>query len=292
MEKRKALGKGLQALIPNIKPDVETAISSGAGAEKGEYHIVYLGISDIRPGPYQPRSDFNREKMQELVSSIKEKGVVQPILVRKTDLGYEVIAGERRLRAVKSLGIKKIPAIVKEVDDVNAIELGLIENIQREDLNPIEEARAYERLSNNFGFTQGQIAQAVGKDRTSVTNTLRLLNLPAKIQKFVLDDLLTMGHARALLSVTDPYRQMKICKRIIKKGLSVREAEQLVRPPIPSRRSSVYRAVDPHIRATEEELQQTLGTRVRIHHGKKRGRVIIEYFSIADLERIIGIIKR
>lgn len=291
MEKRKALGRGLQALIPDIKSDIKTTISSKVGTEKEEY-IAYLDISDIKPGPYQPRSDFNQEKMEELASSIREKGVVQPILVRKIDSGYEVIAGERRLRAVKSLGVEKIPAIVKEVDDANAIELALIENIQREDLNPIEEARAYERLSNNFGFTQEQIAQAVGKDRTTVTNILRLLNLPAKIQKFILDDLLTMGHARALLSVTDPYRQMKICERIIKKGLSVREAEQLVRPSAPSRRSSVYRTANPHIKATEEELQRVLGTRVRIYHGKKRGKVIIEYFSLDDLERIIGIIKR
>lgn len=292
MEKRKALGKGLQALIPDIKANIEAAMSSKADAEKAE-SVVYLDISEIKPGRYQPRSDFNHEKMQELASSIKEKGVVQPVLARKTESGYELIAGERRLRAVKSLGIKKIPAIVKEADDIDAMELGLIENIQREDLNPIEEAKAYQRLNKEFGFSHEEIAQAVGKDRTAVTNTLRLLNLPMKIQQFVLDDVLTMGHARALLSVSDPHRQMKICQKIIRRGLSVREAEQLVRPYIPpERRTSVYKMVDPHIKAAEEELQQKLGTKVKIHHGKKRGRVIIEYFSTDDLERIIDIIKR
>lgn len=291
MQKRKALGRGLQALIPEVRPDTRIAIADKPIAETAE-SIVYLDISDIKPGPYQPRSNFKQEKMEELVSSIREKGVVQPILVRRKETDYEVIAGERRLRAVNSLGIKKIPAIIREVDDVNAIELALIENIQREDLNPIEEARAYERLRNDFGFTQEQIAQAVGKDRTTVANVLRLLNLPAKIQRLLLDDLLTMGHARPLLSVSDPIRQMKICERIIKKGLSVREAEQLVKPPAPSRKTAAYRTQDPYLKAAEDELQQTLGTRVRIHHGKKRGKVVIEYFSPADLERIINIIKR
>lgn len=291
MQKRKALGRGLQALIPDIKSDVQIAVSSEDVAERGE-SVAYLNISDVQAGPYQPRSDFNEEKMQELIASIKEKGVVQPVLVRRKGSGYELIAGERRLRAVHSLGIEKIPALVKEVDDINAIELALIENIQREDLNAIEEAKAYERLSSEFDFTQAQIAQAVGKDRTSVANILRLLNLPAKIQKFVLDDLLTMGHARALLSVTDPHRQMNICQQIIRKGLSVREAERMVRPPALSGRASAYRASDPHIKAAEEELQHALGTRVRIRHGKKRGRIVIEYFSPADLERIIGVVKR
>lgn len=291
MEKRKALGRGLQALIPEARPDTKITIGDKLLSEKTE-SIVYLDISEIKPGPYQPRSDFKQQKMEELVSSIREKGVVQPILVRRKGPGYEIIAGERRLRAVSSLGIKKIPAIIKEADDVNAIELALIENIQREDLNVIEEARAYERLRNEFGFTQEQIAQAVGKDRTTVANVLRLLNLSAKIQRLVLDDLLTMGHARALLSVSDPIRQMKICERIIKKGLSVREAEQLVKPSAPSRKTLAYRTADPHTKAAEDELQQVLGTRVRIHHGKKRGKVVIEYFSPADLERIIGIIKR
>lgn len=287
MEKRRALGKGLQALIPEAGA-TETDTLIGETRET----IIYLKASDIKPGRYQPRTGFNKNKLQELISSIKEKGVVQPVLVRKTSQGYELIAGERRLRAVKALGIDKIPVIIKDVDDANAMELALIENIQREDLNPVEEARAYERLHKEFSFTQEKIAQAVGRDRTSVANILRLLNLPAKIQQLILDDLLTMGHARALLGISDAHRQMKLCEKIIKKGLSVRETEYLVRPHAPRRKTSSYKDQDPHARAVEDELQQALGTRVHIQHGKKRGRLIIEYFSPADLDRLIKIIKR
>lgn len=294
MQKRRALGRGLQALIPDISPDVKVAVGEEGDAKQAEQSeaIVYLDISDIKAGPYQPRSDFNEEKMQELIASIKEKGVVQPILVRRKEAGYEIIAGERRLRAVHTLGIRKIPAIMKEVDDVNAIELAIIENVQREDLNPIEEAKAYERLLKEFGFTLERIARAVGKEKGSVGNVLRLLNLPAKIQMLVLDDTLTMGHARALINVTDPDRQMKLCQRIIKRGLSVRETEHLVRPHLASRKTSAYRQADPHLRAAEDELQKALGTRVRIQRGTKRGKIIIEYFSPQDLERIIEIVKR
>ena len=290
MEKRRALGKGLQALIPDVRNDtVDTVNTSELGENEA---ILHLNTSDIKSGRYQPRTDFNQQKLQELISSIKEQGVVQPILVRKTDSGYEIIAGERRLRAVKSLGIDKIPAIVREVDDVNAMEIGLIENIQREDLNVIEEAKAYSRLTKEFHYTHEQIAQAVGKDRTSVTNALRMLNLPMKIQQLILEDIITMGHARALLSVADPHSQMTMCEKIIKKGLSVREAEQLVKPHTAKRKAPGYESQDPHLRAAEDDLQKTLGTRVKIYHGRKRGKVVIEYFSTDDLDRIIGIIKR
>lgn len=287
MEKKRALGKGLQALIPDV-----SAIDTNAIAPEGGEAIAYLNIDEVKPGRYQPRLEFNQERLNELVASIKEKGIVQPILVRKTQDGYETIAGERRLRAIKMLGINKIPAIIKDVDDASAMELALIENIQREDLNPIEEARAYERLTKEFNFSQDRIAQAVGKDRTSVANIVRLLNLPDNIQRLVLDDILTMGHARALLSVIDARQQMKICEKIIKKGLSVRETEQMVKPHAARRKTSEYRTQDPHVRAVEEEMQQLLGTRVVIYHGKKRGRLMIEYFSPQDLDRILEIIRR
>ncbi|NQT95452.1 MAG: ParB/RepB/Spo0J family partition protein [Candidatus Omnitrophica bacterium] len=288
MEKRKALGRGLQALIP----EGSTTDNTGAIISEHREMIAYLDISEIKTGKYQPRSDFNQDKLKELIASIKEKGIVQPILVKKTQSGYELIAGERRLRAAKAIGIKKIPVIAKEVDDASAIELALIENIQREDLNPIEEARAYERLGREFNLTQERIAQAVGKDRTSVTNTIRLLNLSDKIQQLILNDMLTMGHARALLSIPDARKQIKLAEKIIKKGLSVRETEQLVKPHAIRRKTSQRATVDPHTRAAEEELQQALGTKVNIHHGKKRGKLVIEYYSPTDLERIIGIIKR
>ncbi|MFC1808348.1 ParB/RepB/Spo0J family partition protein [Candidatus Omnitrophota bacterium] len=287
MEKRRALGRGLQALIPEpsvIEPETQSA-------PEARESILYLNTQEIRPSRYQPRYDFNHDKLQELISSIKEKGVVQPILVRKAEQGYELIAGERRLRAAITLGLENMPAIVKDVDDVNAMELALIENIQRDDLNPIEEAKAYQRLCKEFNFTHEVIAQAVGRDRTSVTNFIRLLNLPDSIQNLILNDTLSMGHARALLSVTDPHKQQKLCDQVVKKGLSVREVEQLVKPHAKQRPNAARKTTDPQSAAVEEELQRILGTRIKIQHGKKRGKLIIEYFSPSDLERIINIIR-
>ena len=287
MEKRKALGRGLQALIPKVTHD-----DSGVITKDSKEYIVYINTSEIAPSQYQPRTDFSQEKLDELVASIKEKGVVQPVLVRNTTTGYELIAGERRLRAAKSLNIESIPAIVKDVDDLNAMELAIIENVQREDLNPMEEARAYQRLKHEFSFTQEMIAQAVGRERPSVANILRLLNLPKEIQQYIQDGKLMMGHARALLAIPDKSRQLKICDKIIQKGLSVREVEQLVKPHAVIRTKPIYKTDDPETRAVEESLQEVLGTRVKIQHGKKRGKLIIEYLSPEDLERVIEIIKR
>lgn len=304
MDKR-VLGKGLAALIPEkeVRPVVaesgilaesEERVRTLRGTSKGE-RIVYLKTEEIDPSRYQPREDFDISKLGELVSSIKEKGVVQPILVRRKDERYELIVGERRLRAVKSLGMDEIPAIIKEAADLDSLELSLIENIQREDLNAIEEARAYQRLIDEFAFTQDKIAEAVGKDRTSVANTLRLLKLPQKIQEALKKGELSMGHGRALLGLEDAPAQMEAAKLIISKGLSVREAENLVR----QRRLARIRKAplaskirDYHLTTIEEELQHILGTKVRIIKGKKRGKVEIEYYSDTDLERIISILKR
>jgi len=278
MEKRKALGRGLQALIP----EVETKAREEA--------VIYLNCAEILPGRHQPREDFNQEKLNELIASIKEKGVVQPLLVRRTEAGFELIAGERRLRAIKALGIEKIPAILKNVDDVSAIELALIENIQREGLNPIEEAHAYNRLINKFGFTQEKISQAIGKDRSSVANILRLLNLPLEIQKYIIQGRISTGHARAILSVKGLQQQLNLCEEVIKKGLSVRETEALTAPQL-KRRTKAKLTKDQHLVEQEEVLQNILATKVRIHHGKKRGKIIIEYYSLDDLGRIINRIK-
>jgi ParB family transcriptional regulator, chromosome partitioning protein len=287
MEKRKALGKGLQALIPEARDSNASLLT--ANITPG---VAELRVCDIAPGRYQPRSAFNHAKLNELIASIKEKGIVQPVLARKTDKGYELIAGERRLRAAKALGMATIPAIVKEVDDLNAMEIALVENIQREDLNPIEEAHAYKRLVNEFNFTQEQIAQAIGRDRTSVANTMRLLHLPDKIQALLADDIIQAGHAKALLSVQDPHKQMRICEKIIRKQLSVREVEYLARPHAEQRKQPAYLATrDAYTRAAEELLEKTLGTKVVIQHRKKRGKIIIDYFSLDDLNRIIDLIK-
>ena len=290
MDKRKALGKGFQALMPDINSD-SNAANILTAETSASMHM--LSVDEIMPGRYQPRSAFKQEKLDELILSIREKGVVQPVLVRRTDAGYELISGERRLRAAKTLGLKTMPAIIKDVDDLNAMEMALIENLQREDLNPIEEAHAYQRLSQEFHFTQEQIAQAIGRDRASVANTLRLLNLPDKIQRLVSDDMIQMGHARALLAVSDERKQMRLCEKIISKGLSVREVEHMVRPHAQQRKQQPYSvAQDPYTQTVEEELEKILGTKVSINHRKKRGKIVIDYFSLDDLNRIIELIRK
>lgn len=286
MEKHKALGKGLQALIPEVSNS-----ETGELTIKAQAGLATANISEIKPSRFQPRTAFKTEKLDELIASIKEKGIVQPILVRRREQGYELIAGERRFRAAQRLNLKKIPVIIKNVDDASAMELALVENIQREDLNPIEEAKAYKRLSSEFNFTQEKIAQAVGRDRTSVTNTLRLLSLPAPIQQLLLDDAITMGHARALLTISDQRRQIKICDKIVRKGLSVREVEQMLRPHAAKRKHSAYNSPDLHIKAVEDELRQIFGTKIKIRHGKKQGKIVIDYYSLTDLNRIVKILK-
>jgi ParB family chromosome partitioning protein len=285
MEKR-ALGRGLEALITTTS--VASATTTGTHPNE---QIFQIPISQIRTNKYQPRIEFNQEKLNELVSSIREKGVVQPVLVRKTDQGYEIIAGERRLRAVKALGIEKIPAIVRNVEDVDMLELSLIENIQREGLNPIEEAHAFQKFITDFSFTQEKIAKAIGKDRSTVANTLRLLGLPKKIQDYISKNTITAGHARAILSLPVEMDQLRVCNVVVKKGLSVRETENLV-----SRRSSgggkVEIKKDQNISDLENQLQQLFGTRVKIMHGKKRGKIQIEYYSTEDLNRILGMLSR
>lgn len=280
MEKR-ALGKGLSALIPpRDVVFVET--------EKQE-KVINLPISNIKTNKYQPRVEFNEEKLSDLVKSIKEKGVIQPVLVRKVHDGYELIAGERRLRAAKRLQLERIPAIQKEVTDLDMLEISLIENIQREELNPIEEANAFERFITEFNFTQEKIAQVLGKDRSTIANTVRLLSLPKKIQDLVSKNSISAGHAKALLSLPTENEQYRVCNLVMNKGLSVRETEKLV-----ARRTAGVKAKepkkDPHVEDIAGQLQQILGTRVKIAHGKKRGSIQIEYYSLEDLNRILDII--
>ena len=276
----KALGKGLSALIPPKEAEY-------ASQEK----ILQIPTSQIRASKYQPRLEFNKEALDELVNSIREKGIVQPVLVRKTPDGYELIAGERRLRAVKSLGIANIPAIVKDVGDVDMLEMALIENIQREELNAMEEAHAFQRFITDFNFTQEKIAKVLGKDRSTIANTIRLLGLPNKIQEYISKGAITAGHARALLAFPTESEQMRACNLIIKKGLSVREAENLAnKRSLGAGKASARR--DPHVSDIEEQLQRALGTRVRITHGKKRGTVHIDYYSTDDLNRIVGILEK
>lgn len=281
MDKKKALGRGLNALIPDINNFMPEADLRGK-----QETIAYLSVTDILPNRYQPREDFNQERLNELITSIKEKGVVQPLLVRRVGDKFELIAGERRLRALKTLGVNKAPVILKDVDDAGAIELALIENIQREELNAIEEAQAYKRLMDEFRFTQDKVSQTIGKDRSTITNTLRLLNLPLEIQRYVVNGKISAGHARALLAVKGMQQQLNLCQKIIKKGLSVREIEFIVSPHV-KKQTKARLEKDQHVVALEERLQSALATKTRIHHGKKRGKIIIEYYSLEDLNRII-----
>jgi len=280
MEKR-ALGKGLGALIPPREVVF-------AETEKHE-RVLSVSLTQVKTNKYQPRVEFSQGKLDELISSIKEKGIIQPVLVRRTIDGYELIAGERRLRAAKSLNLENIPAIVKDVSDLDMLEISLIENIQREELNAIEEANAFERFISEFSFTQEKIARVLGKDKSTISNTVRLLLLPKKVQDQVSKGVISAGHARALLALSTENEQIRVCNLIVSKGLSVREAEKLV-----SRRMSEGKKKEPKIDsgidAIASQLQEVLGTRVKIAHGKKRGTIQIEYYSTEDLNRVLDII--
>lgn len=277
---KKALGKGLSALIPERY-------------EEREEKVSYVNVERIKPNPFQPRENFDQRRLEELISSIKEKGVLQPVIVRHKDVDYELIAGERRLRAAKALGMEEVPVIVKDVSDVDVLELSLIENIQREELNPIEEAKAFKRLTDEFGFSQEEVAKVVGKERATISNTIRLLGLPKRVQEMVANGELTMGHARALLALSGEHTILKLANRIAHKGLSVRETENIVsKKKSAVLETKVPKARDHKVMFFEEELQRVLGTRVKILDGKKRGKIEIDYYSLEDLERIYNFIKR
>jgi ParB family chromosome partitioning protein len=296
MEKR-ALGKGLAALIgdkqaqtykkpvPLFREEDPTKIKEG---------ITYLEISKVSAGKLQPREDFDDTKLQDLIASIKEKGVLQPILVRRVDSGFEIIAGERRFRAARALKLDKVPAIVRDVKDEEALVISLIENIQREGLNPIEEAHAFEKLLADFHFSQDDIAKALSKDKATVSNILRLLKLPSDIQKHLAKGDISLGHAKVLLATEDIQKQRKLCQMIIANSLSVRELENAVNVSVPQRKrkATTPRTADPYILDYERTLQLAIGTKVRIVAHKKRGKILIEYYSPQDLERIVNLLKK
>ena len=280
---RKALGKGLSALIP------EKVLESGERKEE----IVYVQSGQIKPNPFQPREDFDQQSIEELAQSIKEKGVIQPLLVRRKGDNYELIAGERRLRAANSLGLKEIPIIVRDVSDQDSLELALIENIQREGLNPIEEAHAYQHLIDKFQVTQEKISEVLGKARTTITNTLRLLKLPHEIQQEMKKGRISFAHGRSLLEIDDANQQRRLAQDVISKGLSVRELENLIKTTRPKgmRRKIGHGQREPLVAILEEQLQHALATKVRIIKRKKRGHINIEFYSQEDLERIVNVIK-
>jgi ParB family chromosome partitioning protein len=277
-----ALGKGLSALIPE--------------KEKGKSgEILELNIDAIVPNEYQPRRVFNDTALNELVASIREKGIIQPVIVRKaSDNSYQLIAGERRWRAARIAGISSIPAIVKDAAPMESLELALIENIQREDLNPLETAEAFQRLISDFNITHDDLSRKVGKDRATVTNYLRILKLPFEIKKWIAEGSLSIGHAKALLQVEHQRIQIEIASRVIKQGLSVRETENLCKknPSLKITQTQPNQRKDPQIASLEEKMMHSLGTKVRLIHrsNKKGGRIEIEYYSLEELDRLLELL--
>ena len=277
MAQRKALGRGLSALLG--APDLETG------------HLREIDIDRILPNSHQPRKSFDEDALNELANSIREHGVVQPIVVRLEDGFFQLIAGERRWRAAQRAGLSRVPAVVREADEHAALELALIENLQREDLNPMEEAQAYQRLIADFGMTQDEVARRVGKNRTTIANMLRLLRLPAEVQQWLRENRLTTGHAKALLSLSDLNAILDSAKKIIQGNYSVRQAEMLV-----SRYSSHASAndasvggsevVDPNVKAAIHALEQALGTKVTVQESRGKGRIELHFFSLEEMNRL------
>jgi ParB family chromosome partitioning protein len=273
-DKRPALGRGLSALIPD------------APASPAQERSLDVDIDLLRPNKFQPRTQMDDGRIEELARSIRSNGVIQPIVVRKSDNGYEIVAGERRWRASQRAGLLKVPVVVRDIPDDRLLAAALIENIQREDLNPIEEAHAYRRLSDEFGLTQEQIAESVGKDRSSVANYVRLLRLPPEVRDHVGGRTLSMGHARALLSLPDVESQLRAGREIVQKGLSVRDTEALVKRAINPAPEKPDVSKDVHTRAAEDRLRFALGTRVRIARKGKGGRIEIDFGDENELQRI------
>jgi len=271
-----ALGKGLESLLPDKTQE-----------------IISIDITRIIPGDQQPRRVFRDAALRDLAASIKEKGVLQPVIVARTGDGtFRLIAGERRWRASGLAGLKKIPAIIKDVASADSLEIALIENIQREDLNPVETADAFHRLMQDFKLTQEELSAKVGKDRATVANYLRLLKLPEEIRTFLNDGSLSMGHAKAILSIEGKPNQLEAARRIIHKGLSVRETESLAKKLAAGegKKKAVHQKKDAQIASLEEKLIRHLGTKVRILHKGKKGQIEIEYYSLDELDRLLDIL--
>jgi len=276
---KKGLGKGLGALL-----DSENILM-------GSSAISELKINDIEPNREQPRKQFDQEKLMGLAESIKQHGVVQPIIVKKTETGYSIIAGERRWRSAKIAGLKTIPAIIKDISTREIMEIALIENIQREDLNPVEEAEAYQKLMGEHGLTQESLSKIVGKSRTAIANSVRLLSLTDKVKDMLIGELLTPGHARTLITIENEEKQKSLANIIVEKNLSVRETEKLINDQTNQRkRKKNSPDRDANILDIEEKLKSILGTKVDLQHYSNRGKIIIEYFSNDEFERIIDLI--
>jgi ParB family chromosome partitioning protein len=295
-QKKSVLGRGLSALIPKAPAKEVSIRHDEIGQDTGDVGIMArISVEQIRPNPFQPRTEFDPETLAELTRSIVEKGVIQPITVRRVEGGYQLVTGERRLRAAQSAGLAEIPAYVIAVEsDEEMLELALIENIQRDTLNPIEIAHAYKRLIDECHLTQEEVADKVGKDRTTVANFIRLLKLPIEVQIGLRKNLLSMGHARALINVPTESMQLRLYQKIVDVGLSVRQIESLAKSSgkinEPRGRKSQPREVSTDVQNLEEKLRQTFGTKVNIREkGGGRGEIVIEFFSLDDLDRLLDL---
>jgi len=274
---KRGLGKGLGALI-------ETEDTNNSG-------VIEVKLNDIEPNVSQPRKYFDDEKLAQLAESIKQHGVVQPLIVARSGSAYRIVAGERRWRAARLAGLQTVPVIVRDFSDRKIMEVALIENIQREDLNPIEEAEAYNKLIDEYGMTQEEISSTVGKSRSAVANSLRLLSLQEKLKELIISGEITSGHARALLAIGDKTMQMKAAEDIMKRGLSVRETEALVKKLTTRKVSKKQKEDNVEIKAIEDRLREIFGTKVQILNNKKKGKILIEYYSVDELDRIITMIE-
>ena len=299
--KKGGLGRGLEALFADsvpvtreVKPLETAAKPAKKSAEKAEpaETVQYISIHDVKPNANQPRKVFDEEKIAELAASIKENGIIQPLIVRKKGKGYEIVAGERRWRASVKAELKEVPCIVRELDDEQNMLLAIVENMQREDLNPMEEAEGLNQMIAAYGLTQEQVSKSIGKSRPYIANSLRRLKLPAEIQDMIFEGNLSAGHGRTLVSVPDEARQIEIARKILKEGLSVRETEKLAaEKEEPGKKRRGRKPKDPDVARVEADLKEALGTRVNIKRTGKKGKIEIEFFSRDELERLIEMLE-
>lgn len=288
--KKSGLGRGLDALFADREVAVNEDIKLPAQEESGD-SVKYININDIKPNNGQPRKTFDPEKISELARSIEEHGIIQPLVVTKAEVGYEIVAGERRWRAAREADIKKVPCLVRTLTDEENMLLAIIENMQREDLNPIEEAEGLEKMIKVYGFTQDKVSKSVSKSRPYITNALRLLNLPESVRKEVAEGRLSAGHARAILSADNFQKQEELCKRVIAEGLSVRETEKLASTEKQKRNKALKRVKPKEILSVENELKDIYGTKVNIEAKGKGGSIQLHYYSMDELNRLIDILR-
>lgn len=290
--KKGGLGRGLGALISSVG-DIDGPASAPEAPKPLEDGSLLLMLNprDLRPNPKQPRQYFDEDSLQELAHSIRNDGLQEPVLVRKHNGEYQIVSGERRVRASILAELQTISAICRDISDNDMLKLGLIENIQREDLNPIELARAYRSLSEDFEWTQEELAAQVGKKRATVSNTMRLLNLPEDVQEFVIEGAISMGHARALLALESPMKMSNVCRRVIRENLSVRDVEKIT-SPTKSKTAKSPASKDPHLESIEDDLRRRLGTKVHLKaNAEWKGKIEIDFYNLDDLERILEILR-